>query len=405
MGLMPPAQAPQQGLMADAAAQPSPKSFFQRMLGNVFPTDPSLSGIISPEETAHNRRTALIQAGLSMMKSSQASDPWHPGATTIGALATGGQTGLGAYDQANAQSVQAHQLGQQQAMYQKQLAARQAIAQKYAAPPGESLQAEAQRLDNMGADYANAGMIPEADATAKMAAALHTRLMFGGAAGIKDTSQGYMRLDPSTGQMVPLIGQDGKPLTSNAPTEADRVAQRGQVASGRQQASEISEANGFKSTYKTLTDNATALTKAQTTLGQLDAKNPAALHSLAGVMASLEPMKPQLRAQMVPYLANVDPSVRGNILAWFDSKGTATLPPEQIGYAKQALAASAQALHDRYQGGFTQLSPGAQKRLASQSPDVLFKPLPPRQAPAAIAGSAVAPPKAYSPNNPFAGQQ
>lgn len=390
--MMGPAATGMQGLMGSAQPDASPKSFMQRMVGRVFGDDPSLSAIISPQEAQHNKGTALLQAGLQMMRASSPTDMQHPALTTLGALGAAGQTGLAAYKQAQDESIQNHAIGQQQAVVQGQMAARQRIAQQYAPPDGETPVQEAQRLDNMSAAFATAGLNPEAENVAKAAAALHMRLGYGAAGGaashIFQGPNGFYTLDPATGKASPLMGPDNKQIGTNQVTAAQRQAKldaeaaaastRGAVTADTH---DLGYAKGFASNpaVKPYLDRAPILMRASSIVDAVNSTDPdirkAAMSSLPGAVASMEPQKPVLRAQLYEYMKTIDQSAQGRLKAAFEQTGWGDEPVEQqqmlAKFAKYVASNERQA-YTRIYTKFAAARPSAKQYMDPFGPGTIY---------------------------------
>ncbi len=311
----PPASAP-------APANPAGEPLLARIrgaLGNIgssmMPAD-GMAATLSPEQVASERRSGLIRGALSMLAQTNGQNG-GPAPGVFQALGNAGADAQDAYKSGVQEQLQGRQYAMGQAMLQRQMAARNEIAQQFAPVPNETTAAEAQRHGNAAAAYANVGLIDEANTEAKIAQALHQRLAMAGHV-ITDANDKQWVFNPLTGTVVPLGVPGGGQMTSNQPTEADRTASRGLTADSH----DLGYAKAFATgPAKPYLDKALSLTRAASTLQALGSPDAdtrtAALSSVAGVVASFEPQKPQLRAQLYGKLSTIDPSFTGQTASAF----------------------------------------------------------------------------------------
>lgn len=339
-------------LMSSLGGPPEPPAngLMARIAQRLMPTDPSYAGMISPAEAQRNRGNAIMQAGLAMMRASSPADPQHPAATTLGAIGLGGQTGLAAFDQNQQQSLAARQQGIQASTAQRQMAGRAAIAQQFAPPPNETPVQEAQRLDNMSQAYSNLGLAPEAENSAKAAAALHTRIGYGalaGAGAIKDTSSGMVRVDPTTGKVTPLLGPDGKQLQSNAVTEGDRGLDRSfkqlqfdQAKTAHEDSLDTRAGQMFQTRNGDSLKMLGNLGQVSSLLDQAGQGNTYATQALPGALAGVLDPKSRVGPSILAKVSTYDPSIIGRIQQYTQQNFQGTIPPADLKMIRQAIQAT-----------------------------------------------------------------
>jgi len=307
-------------------------------VGNVLMPGPSagMQQFISPEQVQHARATALVQAGLSMMKASQASDPWHPGSTTIGTLAAGGQTAQLAYQDALQRPSQLAQEAYAIREQQRKMAVRQAITQQYAPQPNETIPATAQRLAAMASAFGAAGMPDEAKAISEGGGGLSRGLNAPNGHPVEhiDAGDRIVAVDAVTGQE---LASYPKGLDPNAKTAGQRTPE--QIAQA--EAELRKEVTGEAKPYLLQSQ---AFQRYQALRADPNA-SPAALNTeLQTVLSG----SPSARAAMVQMLARGTGSTPDKIESLFTRTTGGGLSPSMLQVMDRSAANTMQANRDSF---------------------------------------------------------
>ena len=419
-------------------------NILDKILNRVMPTTQAYKGLLTPEQVSGARRQGLMQMGLSMLANSGPVDG-RPAMSTAQALGVGGMQGLGAYQGAQQQALAQQQEAIQMHQNQRIIQARAAIAQQFAPVQGETQQQQLQRLANASAASYGAGDVQGGEGYAKTAEALKaTRYSMGmlpgqmGGAGserLVTLADGSMaRVNMLTGDMTPISDAQGNPAKSAAITPAERAAKeagaaaRAGVAAGNSaQSHDMAYLNSFKSSQAItpFLQRAPILGRVIGVVNGVNSSDPdirkAAMSSLPGAVASLEPQKPVLRAQLYEYMKTVDQSLRGKLEAAFESTGWGDLPADQQQMLQKFVTQTAKTEQANYKRQYDASlaaapTPGAKSLMAQYAPEVLYggatpaTPIPSgagktkttTSAKAGGAATAVAKPASYSKDNPFA---